>query len=296
MIIAPYDKERNYDIIIESIVKKGITSILADKDDDFLMIAVGSTGTGKSMLMLHLFELFDSENCGVDYIGLDRGDFANALYKAKNKPNLRFCGNDEANISKRDSLTKYNKDTIDLYYSIRGLNIFHWWSNPSLDIIDKEFIEERIKGVIYIFTKSINKPRLYYHFTKKSLLKIWDKEKNLRLRTLKKYAKTAAYHRGWFRNYSGKLFGPYDKMKTARMGDKVDLFRDTYGTVDNYYTPTQLADKLGVHYQTLKRYKNLILEKNLLTDEEYKVTPVGKEFFHEKTISKFEKLMRSKGK
>ena len=141
MIVAPYDANRKYDIIFENIIND-ISQALLEKEDDFLLLCCGSPGTGKSRLMLWGLELCLRENANVKYLGLNRADFADSLNNAKKSVLPRFCSNDEANISKRDSNSTYNKDVIDLYFSIRGLQIFHWWNNPSLDIIDKKFIED----------------------------------------------------------------------------------------------------------------------------------------------------------
>jgi len=174
MIKAPYDSTRKYDIILEKVVKS-IRSHLVDTEDDNLWMVVGTTGSGKSMLMLHVMELFLGDEASVDYIGLSREDFADATRAVIARKTMRFLSYDEANITKRDSMTRFNKDIIDWYLSNRGLQIFHWWSNPSLDIIDKQFITERIKGVIFIASKEVNKPRIYYYFTKLQLLQIYEK-------------------------------------------------------------------------------------------------------------------------
>ena len=114
------------------------------KDDDFLLMCVGETGSGKSVLTLHGYELVDPENCSIDFISFCPEDHAKGMKDLmQKKEGVRFIANDEANIQKRNSSTKYNKDLIDLYFSIRGLNFFHWWNNPSLDIIDKVFIREK---------------------------------------------------------------------------------------------------------------------------------------------------------
>jgi hypothetical protein len=200
VIKAPYTRHRKYDIVFEQMIKNVRDAIL-NKDDDYVLLCAGTTGTGKSSLMLWGYELYAEELATVDNIGLTRESFANALkYASTLEGKGRFCANDEANISKREALTKYNRELIDLYFSIRGLKIFHWWNNPSIDMIDKPFIEERIKGLIYIATKDADVPRVYYFFRKRELLRIWEKYQSLKLPLLKKIARQYAYYKGWFRS------------------------------------------------------------------------------------------------
>lgn len=225
---ALYNKDRDFDEVFENVLLR-IKKDMKEKNDDFLLMCVGTTGTGKSSLMLHAYELLDPDESDVKFVGLNPKDFATALYKARKRKGFRFSGNDEANISKRDSLTKFNKDIIDLYFAIRGLEIFHWWNNPSADYIDKIFIEERIKGLIYIFTKDKDRPRKYYYFRKVDLLRLYEKYGDLKLKTLDKVGNEYKYYEGWFRPYKGKLWEPYLEKKRDRMEEKVDTFYEKYG-------------------------------------------------------------------
>lgn len=227
-MVAEYKEGEDYDEYFKKVVLSG-KKATTENDDDFLLLCVGDTGTGKTSLGLHAFELYDLEGCDVKYIGLDRGSFANAMKYASEKEKPRFCMNDEANVSKRDSLTRFNREMLDIYFANRGLNIFHWWNNPSLEMIDKAFIKERIKGVIFVFSKSINKPRLYYYFHSKDILKMLEKEKKLDLNVLREKAKKYAFYLGWFKIYKGELWDDYLKKKQGRMVDKVKEFYDKYG-------------------------------------------------------------------
>lgn len=222
-MIAKFLPEKGHDEgvykIIES-VNQGLNG-----DDDFLLLVIGPTGTGKSSLMLHFYEAFDPEGCDIKYIGLNRYAHAEALKNAKDKPDKRFCSNDEADISKRDHATKYNKNILKLMWQIRGLNIWHWWNNPSGDMIDKPLIEERINGVIYMNDKSKDKPRIYHYFTKKALIEIFEKEKNLKWQTLEKY-KRLAFYVGAFTKYEGKLKKDYLVEKEKKMASAVDDFAE----------------------------------------------------------------------
>jgi len=264
MIRVKYNSERQYDSGFDYVLSQ-ISDSIKNKDDDMLLMCVGDPGTGKTSLGLYAMEKYMGDRCDVKYIGLTREDFAGALKLAKDDPMPRFCMNDEANISKRDSLTKFNKDMIDLYYSIRGLQIFHWWNNPSLDMIDKPFIEERISGVIFIFTKTVNKPRLYYYFTKQKLLAMLEKYGNLKLTTIKKIAKKYAFYRGWFRPYNGPLWEPYMVKKRSRMNGKVDDFYMKYSNnKGTKYSRKNAMREFGVGRRTVQNYEKILQDTNVL--------------------------------
>lgn len=280
---------REYDELFERVIDS-IVAVTEQKDDDFLLICVGETGTGKSRLMLHGYGRYDPREASVDYIGLNRKKHARALRLAKQKKRRRFTGDDEANVSKRDALTKYNKDRIDLYYAIRGLNIFHWWNNPSLDMIDKPFIEERVRGVIVVITKGKD-VRFYYYFTKKGILKLLEKHGNLKLQTLKKHGPQYAHHLGWFRDYKGHLLKPYLAEKNQRMDDKVEDFFAKYGGEETL-SLRAVINRLGIANATGVKYARLALREGVLPPESR--TPTGQWVFTEETLEDFRSYVYSK--
>lgn len=247
-----YDQTRNYDEGVDLVIDKINQALTPEADDDFLLFCTGPKGTGKSSLCLHFYEAFDPEGCDVRYIGLNKSDHAAALKLAKEKKEKRFCGYDEASINKRGHGTKYNRDLINLMFEIRGLNIFHFWSYPSVDIIDKPFIEEIIKGLIYINDKSQDRPRLYYFFTKKALLEIWEKEKKLTHNILDKYKKKKAYYRGWFRPYKGKMWESYQELKKQKMFSAVEQFWKGMVEEQKRYTSSQAAEAMGYSFDYFK--------------------------------------------
>jgi energy-coupling factor transporter ATP-binding protein EcfA2 len=261
--IKPYDDD--FKILISSILKK------ISKDDDYLLMCVGDTGCGKSVLTLHAYEIVDPDNCSINNISFCPEDHASAMQALMSKEGIRFIANDEANIQKRNSTTKYNKDLIDLYFSIRGLNFFHWWNNPSLDIIDKVFIKEKINGVIYIFNKETKYPRGYVFFSKEAMLKIIDKYKTITLDILKKNKGKYATYQGWFRDYKGKLREPYSKKKKERMENKVNDFFTKYG--GDLLKPNDVAKELHITTQCVRdRTTKLIEREELIEGEDYTIS------------------------
>lgn len=293
MQIMPYKPKEDYDDGLK-LLAKSATTFLRDQNDDNLIIAIGPRNTGKSMLMLHMMQMFMGKEASVDYIGLNRQQFAEALKRAKDKPNLpRFCANDEANISKRDAMTKFNKRVIDLYYSIRGLKIFHFWCNPSLDMLDKPFIEELVKGIILITDKSDDRPRVYYYFRKKGILKILNKYGDLKLDTIKKVRKKYSWYRGWFRDYDGPLRAAYEEKKTARMNFKVDDFFNEYGNVDDKLSRKELKTALGISNDvTLWNYEQKLTETGALKENDIRRTATGRVFYSKECLKKFEDMAK----
>jgi len=289
MIKTIVEEGRDYDRNFENVISS-ISTSTNENDDDFLLLAIGATGTGKSMLMLHGMELYMKDKATVKHIGLNRQSFASALKLSKSEPLPRFCGNDEANISKRDALTKYNKDLIDLYFAIRGLNIFHWWNNPSIDMLDKHFIKERIKGVIYITTKDRNRPRVYYYFRKEDLLKMLEKYGNLELRTIKKIRKEYAYYKGWFKDYKGNLLKSYLDKKGHRMNEKVDDFFLNYGQGEDMISAVNLRKELGISRSAGYQYEKELLGRELITGQDMKVSSSGRKFYTKNCIELFKQI------
>ena len=269
---ASYDNNRGFDTMLEKLLDY-VKILTTKKDDDFLILCVGDTGTGKSMLSLHAFEYYMKQHADIKYVGLTKGSFATGFKEVQNVPRgFKFLLNDEANINKRDALSKYNKDLLDLYYSCRGLNIFHWWNNPSVEMIDKPFIKDRVKGFILITTKDVNRPRVYYYFTKNSLLKILEKYKNLDIKTISKVKNKYALFKGWFKDYNGDLKMDYLDKKNPRMLEKVDDFVSKYGdvkVVEDVLTVCDVAEKTGYGKGTIQNYvvrkiipEHLVFKKN----------------------------------
>jgi len=243
------------DIYFQRFIKT-VKKRIEKNNDDFTLLVVGETGTGKSNIMLEGMEIYNPD-LDMSFVGLDPNDHAASLKNAKDYKGSRFCAMDEANISKRDAVTKYNKRLISVFLAIRGLNIFHWWNNPSLDIIDKFFIQEKINAVMFIFTKG-SPLRYYYLFDKKAILNIYEKNKGkLTLRALTKYKELALYM-GWFRKYEGNLLPAYMEKKSARMDVKVNEFFDEFAD-DEKMTNIDVSKKLDLSrtgvYRRIKKFQ-----------------------------------------
>lgn len=246
--VAYYNSNRKYDKLLSLFIKNYVKKSVIEKDDDVLVLCIGKTGSGKSMLMLHAYEDYAGSLATIDYISFNRSNLADNLDNVKNvEVGFRFNGYDEANVSKRDATSKFNKALLDVYYAIRGLNIFHWWNNPSVDMIDKPFIKDRVTGLFLIVTHDVDRPRVYYYFEKNKLLQILDKYKNLDYQTLKKVRKKYALYKGWFKDYDGFLKKDYLDKKNPRMEEKLTQFKNDFGNKDN----TVLVDLYGKSHDEL---------------------------------------------
>ena len=286
MIEDKYNPDKKYGIGIDFIIKAAQKR--QNNDDDFFVLTVGSRSTGKSRLMLHLMESYMGERASVEYLGLRKGDFAKALLACNQTELPRMCVNDEGNLSSKEGMTKFNRAVVDTYYAIRGKNIFHNWCNPSLQGIQKDFIKEIVNGVIFTYTKYKN-VRLYYYFTKHQILDIFEKFKNLELRTLKKNAKKYAHHRSWFKDYNGFLLQPYIEKKDKRMDEKIEQFAMDWGDTDQKLTKADMLKRLDISRPCFLKYEKILTEQGLLDDCVYSAN--GRIMYLQKHIDIFKEGM-----
>jgi hypothetical protein len=225
MIELPFDDNRMYDPYLEKyMLEVWKPSITKKHDDDGVLMIVGPTGTGKSNLALWILDgMYD--DVMISQVALNQQAFMKGLDIAKNSNRgNRYLLYDEVDLNKRNAMTKWNKDIIELYYRIRGLNIFHVWCYPSANMIDGEFIRERVNNLILCYDKSTTHPRRYYMFNKKRLFELFEGKKKMHIERLISAAPKQAYYQGWFKQYDGKLKEPYLELKNIRMGDAVDSF------------------------------------------------------------------------
>jgi len=289
---APYRKAQ-YDEWLERSINS-VDDHITKKDDDFFFLIIGETGSGKSNLGLHIIEQYLKKDASVDYIGLNKSSIAEAFKKATDKPRPRCVFLDEANVSKREALSKFNKEMIDLYAAIRGLNMLHLWCNPSLDMIDKPFIEERIKGIFYCCTKG-KTARYYYYFRTAEILQILNKYGNLKLPLIRKIRRKYAYYRGWFKKYDGFLLDDYLNKKTVRMTEKVEEFFHNWSTENDkdLINRKELKKYLGVQDSTIINYVKILEEKEIIQEGVNVFTyPNGRKKFKKTLLDDFSKLSK----
>ena len=288
--------EQPYDELLEQFAEQ--LRNRQQSDDDALLLSIGSPGSGKSMLNMHLGHLIARDNWSMDCVGFDAATYKAALNYVKDFEKDKCVLNDEANIGKRDAITKKNKQLIDMFLAIRGLNIIHLWCNPSAEMMDKFFIKERILGFILVRkAKKQTTVRQYYYFPAKKLLAILEKYKTLDLNILTKVRKKYAKFGGWFKDYTGELKEEYLEKKTARMKLKIEMLDvgDEPAYDSKQYRLVDLARKMKVHVNTVTiRYRESVENNYLEEGPDYTISPVGKVLFSENGAERLEQYIRNR--
>jgi hypothetical protein len=177
----------------------------------------------------------------------------------------RVLAYDEAFLSSRDTQSRFNKDVVKLYSTIRGENCLHLWSTPSAQQIDKAMLFERIKAVFFIFTKTVNSPRLYACFSKEAIKRVYEKEGNVEHESLKKHMDKEAEFIGAFRDYNGSLRAEYDIKKSARSEAGITDFGNKY-LAESGKTLSQVCKTLMADDKAVKTRINLGIEHGHLVE------------------------------
>jgi len=230
MINAPYVPDLDFDQGLSKLTSH-FAKTIEQGNDDALVIITGAVGTGKSNLGLHIISQYNHKP-DIQQVALTRKQFAqahenlNKQYRAQTP--RRFIFYDEADLTSRNSMTEWNRDVLHLYNTNRILGGLHLWCNPSIEYLDKFFVQERIRGVFFVYTKDVNRPRKYYFFTKKAILEMLEANKKLTHGSLKKYAKKYAYYRGWFKEYKGPLLQSYMTHKAESASEISSSFYEKY--------------------------------------------------------------------
>lgn len=267
--------DRRTDFLYEKWMYK-IRQRIRDADDDYLLMTVGDTGTGKSTLSLHGLEYYTprGESVDLDFVGLDKQSHADALKRAKEAPRPRYCDYDEAPVYGRNAMTSYNKDLIETYDKIRGANIFNVWNNPRLDMIDEPFLDGVLDAVVVVLDKSVDKPRRYAVFSSQQILEFYEEEGDLTLDVLEGHKDDAVWI-GWFRPREDELWERYTDLKENAMSSQVDEFFEEYGDSD-VMSANEAADKIDVHPSTFSKYLTNLSDDGVLTEGvDYKQAPSG---------------------
>lgn len=212
---APYRAGQPTDDMLPKLVGSAKSNMIKGNDDRLFLI-VGDTGSGKSTLLQHIITWY-SPAPNVNNIVLRRQDFA-VQQHAVNEQSQQgikdlFLGLDEASVGRRDAMSSWVKDIINLYMTNRVFGILHLWAWPSAKLIESTFIEERIAGIFFCYTKDHDKPRRYVFFKKADLLKMIEDGLELSNYNLKKYRNKYGTYRGCYIKYTGPLLEAYKEIK-----------------------------------------------------------------------------------
>jgi len=251
-----------------SAIAKKIKQRMLSTDDNCTIMCFGPTGSGKTTLGYQFGNAYnDGEGLNPELVGFDKQSWALALDVMRKKKGV-YGINDEANISARDSMTNYNKDVIDLLFSIRGKQMCLFMCNPSAHYLDKMLVEE---GLINFFLFITKKQQEYYFFTQKGVMNLLKDHKNLKFETMKQHGPKYAVFKGWFKKYQGEDWVEYLKKKEERMENKIDLFVEKYSKGMTYTAP-KAAIVIGVTIPTLLKYVKLALKAGVIKDVRNLVT------------------------
>lgn len=266
---------------------KTIKAFQDDNNDDYFLLIVGETGTGKTSLGLYSYELYSGEDAVINQVGLNQQDFARAIKSAmtNSKRGLRgFCMFDEANVFGREAMTPFNRDVIRLFLEIRGLKIFHIWCTPSLAMLDNALIDDKVNGLIFIYTKTKDHPRLYYFFTRDDIDKMRRQEgtksakARLTMDLLRKKSKYYATYKGCFRQYNGVLLEDYLTKKQEKMVDRVDEFYEKWGS--ERLSQADMSREALVAESTINNWVSKAVREGTITPgDDFIISASGKKLF-----------------
>lgn len=248
-----YKWGNNYDDYLPQIVETA--KMRVNNNDDYRLLIVGDTGTGKSMLMLWLYDLYAGEEAEIGCVGLNEDGYRKAVHTTnqlqKKGNTFVACVYDEANIYSTEVMTTFNKEIMKLLGEIRGKRWFHIWAMPNPGRFQQDFIDETFDALIYIYTKDKDKPRMYYFFDRNSINTMRHKEGSgqskarLSLDFLERKAKKYAVFRGCFKEYKGILRADYNLLKENKMDERITMFSQVGEGFK--YKSSDVARLLGVN-------------------------------------------------
>lgn len=285
---APYKWPNPYDDYLQKLILAAKAD-MEQVDDDRLYICVGPTGSGKSMLSFHIVHLFAGDSLSLDHLAGTRESFACKVKDATDKFRRNEVKGlplwfDEADSDNLEQNAKWNKKLFALYMKIRFLRFFHIWCWPSLRSVDRRFVEERVNGIFFCYTKEKNKPRRYAYFSKSAILSLIEEEILLNYHNLRKYKDTKATWLGYFRDYNGPLKNEYLASKHQSGYDTVDDFYDLFSNNSSKSVPndekkesviaqdntnkgislSQVSALLNTSKNTLQKKRNLARVKGII--------------------------------
>lgn len=273
MIQDDYDKDRSFGAMFEKVIRVSYNTMMR-KDDDYLLLVVGMTGSGKSRLGMHIYSII-SETPDISQIALNQSDFSRALVNASKLKGERYLQYDEGKVNRQQWSSKWFQDILGIYHDVRGLHIFHVWCSAYPEWLPKTFIQERVKGMIVIVSKHENKPREFLFFTQRDLLRFMEQNDKLTIGVLRKYGEKHASFKSWFKNYKGPLEDAYKKKKDDRMHSLVNEFFKKWN--GETIKPATLAGEVGIDPSTMTTYINRFIEdKTFEMNTHYIVNGAGK--------------------
>jgi hypothetical protein len=250
-----YRSGQPVDDMLPKIILSMKKSMELNNDDSLVMIS-GLTGVGKSTLEQHIMTIYCEKPDPAD-ICITRKSFAQrqlvATKRGLNKEKDVVLAYDEAGVTGKNHGQSFIKDIQDLYMINRAAGILHLWCWPNFKGITRSFIDERIRGVFFCFTKSANRPRKYVFYTKDGIMSMLDKGIELTTHNLKTNRHKYGYYIGCFTKYAGVLTEGYAQNKKESIIQMSQDFASKHGGVAIDSTPIKpLKDEYGC--EALRRY------------------------------------------
>ena len=263
------------------------------KDDDFILVIAGTAGSGKSSLGLHTYTLLDPDTCSIDNVALTPQDLAKAFKTAGSRTDgFRYVQYDEGKLNRRDWATEWSKDLLSMYHDIRGKNIYHVWCTAMPNMIDREFVDSRVKGFVFVYSKG-KFARRFLYFTKGDLLRFMEANDNkISIKLLNKHGATFARLDSYFLKYTGPLWAAYADKKDDRMDQRIDEFYEKYA--DETSLLAVYARSRAIDARTATRWFKHGVESAMLKEGEHFTTNgIGSIVLNKKGQDQMDFIMRN---
>jgi len=252
---------------------------LKNRDWDNVVIVVGDEGTGKSTLLLHILDYWNTIKYGkvlkehIKFINLDIGAWADSLANCE-KVDINVL-DESGDLSGRRAMSKLNVAVSRAYQIIRGDNINSFLALPDLFWLDGFFTKRRARGMIYVYKRG-----RFAYWSRDKLRKIIDLNAN---RVLKSVWVVKPSFYDTFPKYKGILLQPYmDKKKLYMVDTRKELaeaIKEIKGKASGTdplnekirqmtsegKTNQQIADEIGLSRSAVGRRLATIVSKELDT-------------------------------
>lgn len=251
---------------------------------DFPLAICGDTGVGKSMLLLHIIELWyrvvlDDKDWSVDRINHLKNTRKEWIKNFQVLSALDINANDEGadGLTTKESMTKFGKDIQKLYMVFRKKYFFTIILIPDFFDLPLHF-RKRIRGCIWV-----NKRGFFKYYTKEGIKWLNALNEN---KDFKRMDRARPCFEGCFPDYVGLLRKPYEDIAQDspnkilmemladiedNEGSSVDSnFDDVKRCIEDGMKVRDIASELGISTHTIskvrKRMKNM--EKYELVQKE----------------------------
>lgn len=268
---------------------------IINTEDDWVQIITGDTGSGKSLLTLDLFDEWNKKYFSNDsdkhktFLGFSTTDekFVMALGIFKREPGRRIVHDEAISLLyRKNAITKKNKATNMLFKQIRGLQFYFDLVAPQIHRIDKEFVEDRVKSLIYV-EKRKNK-RIAHYFTQPRAHKLINELEQMNknradkdMVTHIKYCKTEPLFSCEIKEYNGRFRELYKPKKRENMenaileAQAVVLGKSVMGEqekmskaleikklISKGWKKKDICRKLKISFPTMQTYSKMLIDED----------------------------------